>query len=213
MRFTSLQHAGSLALAAALCLAGCVRRNATTDTGASTAGGTDSSSMATAKPDSTATAGAAGTYTDANIVALLDEANAADSTAGAYALTKASNKDVKAFAHDMMKDHHELRAKGQALAQKKNITPMAPKDDPLPQAAKTEMDTLQATPAGAQFDHAYINQEVTAHTAVIALVKKLEQQAQDPDLKNLIESALPTLQKHLDNAMKLQTKLNSGAMS
>ena len=37
--------------------------------------------------------------TDANIVALLDEANKADSAAGALAVTKATNKAVKDFAH------------------------------------------------------------------------------------------------------------------
>ena len=47
-------------------------------------------------------------YTDANIVALLDEANKADSSAGKFALGKAADPGVKAFAKLMMGEHHAL---------------------------------------------------------------------------------------------------------
>ena len=40
---------------------------------------------------------------------LLGQANKADSAAGALAVTKATNKEVKDFAKLMMSEHHALR--------------------------------------------------------------------------------------------------------
>src|SRR4051794_18600856 len=80
----------------------------TTDTAAATS--------ATATPANT-TATTPG-LTDANIAALLDEANAADSASGKIASTKGTNADVKAFGVLMMNDHHALRKAGQDLVTK-----------------------------------------------------------------------------------------------
>src|SRR4051794_24320424 len=44
--------------------------------------------------------------TDANIAAVLDAANAADSAAGHIASTKATKAEVKEFGRAMMRDHH-----------------------------------------------------------------------------------------------------------
>ena len=120
------------------------RESSGTASGAAEATRTDTAAAPAAAP--------AGGLTDANIVALLDEANAADSAAGAYAVTKATSRDVKAFAKLMMGEHHALRAQGQQLAQRLNVTPEPPADDPLKPAAEGEMTALRAAPKGPQFD-------------------------------------------------------------
>jgi putative membrane protein len=142
--------------------------------------------------------------TDANIVALLDEANKADSSAGAYAMGKAASSDVKAFAKMMMGEHHALRAQGQALAKKLNVTPQPPTEDPIAAAGESEMSALKAAGKGAAFDSVYIDQEVTAHKAVLDLLDKSHSDAKNEQLKKLIEAAKPTVQKHLDRAQELQ---------
>jgi len=150
---------------------------------------------------------AAGALTDANIVALLDEANQADSAAGAYALTKAASPEVKAFAKLMMGEHHALRAAGQQLAKKLNVTPQPPPEDAVQAAGTSEMAALRAAPKGAQFDRTYIDQEVAIHKAVLDLAGKAHDQAKNEELKALIEQAKPVIQKHLDRAEEIQTKL------
>jgi putative membrane protein len=152
-------------------------------------------------------ASAGGALTDANIVALLDEANRADSAAGAYALTKATNPDVRAFAKLMIGEHHSLRLQGQQLAKRLNITPQPPADDPVAAAAKSEMAALKAAPKGAQFDRTYIEQEVTIHKAVLDLAEKAHESTQNEELKKLIEQAKPVIEKHRDRAEELQKKL------
>ena len=161
-----------------------------------------------ARTDSAAAPAAApGALTDANIVALLDEANMADSAAGAFAVRKATSPDVKAFAKLMMGEHHALRAAGQQLAKRLNITPAAPADDPLKPAAQNEMAALQSAPKGAQFDKTYIDQEVGVHQAVLDLAGKAHDATQNADLKKLIEQAKPVIEKHLNRAEAIQQKL------
>ncbi|HEY8196704.1 MAG TPA: DUF4142 domain-containing protein, partial [Gemmatimonadales bacterium] len=158
--------------------------------------------------DTAASPAAAGSLSDANIVALLDEANAADSASGAYALTKATDPEVKAFAKLMMGEHHSLRLQGQHLAKKLNVTPAAPADDPLKPAAASETAALKAAPKGAQFDRTYIEQEVGIHKAVLDLAEKAHGAAQNAELKQLIEQAKPVIEKHLDRAEEIQKKLS-----
>jgi putative membrane protein len=153
--------------------------------------------------------GAAGAarLSDPNIVALLDEANMADSASGAYALGKATDPDVKAFAKLMMGEHHALRAQGQQLAKQLNVTPELPANDPLKPAVTSEMAALRAAPKGAQFDRVYIEQEIGIHKAVLDLAGQAHDAAQNEQLKKLIEQAKPVIEKHLDRAEEIGKKL------
>jgi putative membrane protein len=187
---------------AVLTLTACSKKeSSTTDTtAASSTVSADTSAMSAAAP-------AAATWTDANIVALLDEANAADSTAGAVAATKGTAAAVRDFGKRMMRDHHQLRVQGQALAKKLNVTPAAPSDDPVTPAGQKEMDTLNSTAKGKDFDRAYIDAEVDIHKAVLDIATKAASQTQTAELKNLIQKAAPVIQGHLDKAESIQKTL------
>lgn len=189
---------------AVLALAACGDRNRAEEAGESAAA-TGDTGMSTAVPNDTAREDAP--LSDANIVALLDEANMADSSAGALARPKATNQDVKDFARLMMSEHHALRLQGQQLAKKLGVTPAPPANDPLKPLAESEMTALKSTPKGAQFDRVYIEQEIAAHKAVLDLADKAGNQAQNKELKALIEKARPVIQKHLDQAEAIQDKL------
>jgi putative membrane protein len=208
MHWKALPHPMIVAAAVALgFIGGCKTKGSETatgnppsaaDTGTSMAAPTDTAAMASTK---------SGNWSDPNIVALLDEANKADSAAGAYALTKATSPDVKAFARLMMGEHHALRVQGQQLAKKLSVTPQPPADDPLPAAANGEMTALKAAPKGAQFDRTYIEQEISVHKAVLDLADKAHDATQNAELKALIEKAKPIIEKHRDRAEQIQKKL------
>ena len=174
---------------------GAVDRSTAADTGTANATVVDSTGQSGEK------------LADVNIVALLDEANAADSAAGALAFKKATNPDVKNFATLMMGEHHALRSEGQKLAKRLNLTPQPPPTDPVKPMANEETAALQSTPKGPEFDRVYIQHEVAAHKAVLDLAKKAHDQAQNEELKKLIEQAQPTIEKHLRMAEDLQKKL------
>jgi len=188
---------------AALAAAACSKKEnygADTTAAASSTVTGDTSAMSAGAP-------AAGTWTDANIFALLDEANAADSAAGSIAATKATSSQVREFAREMMRDHHRLRTQGADLAKKLNITPAPPSDDPVTSMAQDETNTLNSTAKGKDFDKAYIDAEVNAHKAVLDLATKAAGQTQNSELKNLIQKAAPVIQGHLTKAESIQKTL------
>ncbi len=199
-----LRYTGVTAAAIAISSLGACQPRERGDAASGAAAG-DTGAMAT----DTAVSGAteAGALTDQNIVALLDEANKADSAAGAYALTKATNPEVQAYAKLMMGEHHALRVQGQQLAQKLNVTPQPPANDPVTTAAESEMAALKAAPKGALFDRTYIEQEVAIHKAVLDLAEQAHDATQNEELKALIEKAKPILEKHRDRAEEIQKKL------
>lgn len=170
--------------------------------------GADTTASSTAVTDTSALAGStSGTWSDANIVALLDEANAGDSAAGAIAATKGTASAVREYGRRMMRDHHQLRAQGEALAKKLNVTPAAPANDPVMPAGQKHMDNLNSTAKGKDFDKAYIDGEVEMHKAVLDLATKAAGQTQNTELKNLIQKAAPAIQAHLDLAQSVQKNL------
>jgi putative membrane protein len=169
--------------------------------GDTTAGATDTLAEPSTSPD----------LTDANIVALLDHANEADSSAGALASKKATNAQVKQFDKMMMADHHKLRKQGADLAKKLSVTPEPPAQDPVTPLAQQEMAALEAADKGVDFDRTYIQQEITAHRAVLDLADQAHGSADNPELKALIEQARPLIENHLKQAEAIEKELGDTA--
>jgi putative membrane protein len=193
------RHNSIAVIGVALALGACAKSDKTATTSDSAAGAmaADSSAMAPAAP----------TFTDANIVAVLDEANVADSAGGKVAATKGTNAEVKAFGAEMVKDHHNLRVAGQNFAKTQNITPVPPTGDTMQADADAFLKTLNDTPKGAAWDKAYIDHEVAGHEKVLQTVNDFKNATQNAELKALIDKATPTIQQHLDKAKSIQSKL------
>ena len=198
----SIRFAGGFALLGACALwAGCSKGENAADTTkvADTSAGAVAPAPAPTPP----------ALTDQNIAAMLDAANAADSSAGKLASTKGTNSEVKEFGRTMMRDHHMLRQQGQDLVKKLSLTPQMPAGDTMETSAKRMLDSLTAMPKGAAWDKAYIDSEVMAHQNVLNLLQTAQNSAQNADLKNLITQATPAVQGHLTKAQSIQTKLSS----
>jgi putative membrane protein len=189
----------ALAVAALMVVACSKKENYGADTTGASAGMTDTSAMASSTTS--------GTWTDENIFALLDEANIADSAAGAIAATKGTSATVRDFGRQMMRDHHALRAQGEALAKKLKVTPTPPAGDNSIADSQRSLDNLNSTAKGKDFDKAYIDHEVEYHKAVLETATKAMGQAQSTELKNLIQKAAPAIQRHLDKAESIQKNL------
>lgn len=146
---------------------------------------------------------------DANIAAILDQANESDSARGVLAEKKGTSADVKNFGKLMVADHHALRKAGQDLAKKLNLTPQLPAGDSSQAKSKTELDSLTAMPKGTAWDKAYINYEVAYHQGLLETATKALGVVQNQELKNLVKGAAPTVQHHLDRAKAIQKKLGA----
>lgn len=195
---------------AALCAAALVSACAKKENNADSARLADSAAAASTPAAAAApTAPSAPALTDANIVAIVDHANMADSASGSVAATKGTNAEVKTFGRDMMRDHHALRKMGLDLAKKLNVTPQMPANDSSEARDKAWVDSLNAMPKGAAWDKAYIDHEVAVHQAVLSTLNTAEGAAQNAELKSLLTKAKPTIESHLKKAQDIQSKLQS----
>jgi putative membrane protein len=146
--------------------------------------------------------------TDPQIAHIAYTAGVIDITAAKQALTKASNKDVKAFAQDMVRDHEAVNKLALDLVKKLNVTPEdndTSKTLSKNAAAKlAELDKL----SGAAFDKAYVANEVAYHKAVDgALETQLIPSASNAELKSLLQTGLKIFQGHEQHAEHIAAML------
>jgi putative membrane protein len=147
--------------------------------------------------------------TDPNFLYLYDQANAADSSAAAYAFPKATDQRVKLFAQMMMTDHHALRNHAHDAAADLRIALEPAPIDPIGPHARREMDALQKREAGPEFDRTYIRQEILVHQAMLDLVQEAHRLADAPQVRQLFGESIPVLGKHLKLARELDRQLQA----
>lgn len=166
--------------------------------------------MDPADPASTAAPEAAAPkLTDAEIAAIVKAANTGELDAAKLAKTKAKDKKVKEFAAMMVKDHTDMLKSGDAVAKKAGIEL---KDNEISahmtDESKTTLETLKSAAKGADFDKAYIDAQVNAHTQVLdSIDKKLMPNVQNADLKAELEKSRPKIEAHLGQAKEIQSSL------
>lgn len=131
----------------------------------------------------------------------LGEGNLAEVETGKLAQQKGNKEDVKAFGAMMVKDHTQALQQLQMLASRKNVPlPKAP-DAKHAAAAKS----LQAA-NGDGFDKQYAAMAVSDHEQTLSLLKKVEQDAKDTDLRKYAADTQPVVAGHLEHAQKLAGK-------
>lgn len=138
---------------------------------------------------------------DAQIAHIAYTAGEIDIKAAQLALQKSNNKEVRAFADDMVRDHKAVNDQALALVKKLNVTPQ---DNPTSQALVKQADAKRAELAklsGPAFDKAYADNEVAYHQAVNdALRNTLIPSASNPELKNLLQTGLKIFEGHQKHA-------------
>jgi len=139
--------------------------------------------------------------TDPQIAHIAYTAGVIDVTAGKQALSKASNKEVKAFAENMVRDHEAVNKLALDLVKKLNVTPED--NDTSKGLSKQAADKSAELSklSGAAFDKAYVANEIAYHKAVNgALETQLIPSATNPELKSLLQTGLKIFQGHEQHA-------------
>jgi putative membrane protein len=146
--------------------------------------------------------------TDPQIAHIAYTAGVIDINAAKQAIAKASNKDVKSFAEDMVRDHEAVNKQALDLVKKLKVTPED--NDTSKTLSKqateklAELDKLK----GAEYDKAYVANEVAYHKAVnSALETQLIPSAGNAELKSLLQTGLKIFQGHQQHAEQVAAKL------
>ena len=145
---------------------------------------------------------------DPQIAQIVVTANQVDVDAGKLAAARSTSKDVKQFARQMITDHTAVNKQAVALVTRLQVKP-EPSDTSrgLQQGGDDNVAKLK-TLKGAQFDKAYVEQEVAYHQAVLdAIDKVLLPSARNAELKALIAKVRPAIAAHLEHARHLQARL------
>ena len=153
-------------------------------------------------------ASAADKPTDPQIAHIAYTAGVIDINAAKQAQKKAKNKDVKAFAEDMLRDHEAVNKQALALVKKLNVTPED--NDTSRTLSKQASDKLAELDKldGAAFDRAYVANEVAYHKAVNgALESQLIPSAGNAELKSLLQTGLKIFQGHQQHAEHVAAEL------
>lgn len=151
---------------------------------------------------------AAAALNDPQIATVALTAHQIDVDRGKLALRQTRNDEVKQFADQMVHDHEAGIAEAMTLAKRLGVKP---EESATTKSLKKDARTASARlkkEKGSSFDRDYIDTEVKYHEAVIDAVKNvLVPGAQNADLKKLLETAVPTLEGHLQHAKMVQAQL------
>ncbi len=160
--------------------------------------------------------------TDPQIAHIAYTAGVIDIKAAKQALSKTGNKDVKAFAQDMVRDHEAVNKQALDLVKKLNVKPedndtsrtlsknAADKLAELGKLKGAAFDKLAELGKlkGAAFDKAYVANEVAYHKAVdSALETQLIPSANNAELKSLLQTGLKIFQGHQQHAEQVAANL------
>ncbi len=139
--------------------------------------------------------------TDPQIAHIAYTAGQIDIEAAQQALKISKNKDVRAFAENMVKDHTQVNKMALDLCKKLGVTPEDNDTSKgLAKGAEAKRAEL-AKLAGAEFDKAYMANEVAYHKTVNgALETVLIPSSSNAELKSLLQTGLKIFKGHQQHA-------------
>jgi putative membrane protein len=146
--------------------------------------------------------------TDPQIAHIAYTAGVIDIAAAKQALKKTHNKEVKAFAQDMVRDHEAVNKQALALVKKLKVTPEDNDTSRTLSKNATDKRAELAKLKGAAFDKAYVDNEVAYHKAVdSALETTLIPNSSNAELKSLLQTGLKIFQGHEQHAEHVAASL------
>ena len=140
-----------------------------------------------------------GAMSDQQFVELAAQTDMVEANLGQLAQSAGSSQDVKDYGQMLATDHTNDFHQLYSAAQQANAKVPDAIDS---QHNKAMIDPFQKL-TGTAFDRRFSQEMVAGHTKAIAAYKNEAAHGQNPALKAYAEQALPTLQKHLDQAKTL----------
>jgi putative membrane protein len=116
------------------------------------------------------------------------------------ALTQSQNPHIRTFAQQMIDDHTRDADSVREAATAAGLTP------PLPGMTSDQALLLAALQSlrGADFDRAYINQQILAHAQALAVEQSYASAGTDTHLRKVAETTVPVIQHHQQMAEQIR---------
>ena len=154
-------------------------------------------------PAQTSQTSATASLNDASAAGIFDALNQWDIDMGAMVADRGSRKDIRAFAAQLVRDHHAIQKLDQGVVKKLKLKLVLPKGLAIQQTHDAGTKKLKSL-KGKEFDLAFLQHEVEFHKAAIDLIANtLLPAVQNADLKALMAKSSPAFQAHLVKAQSL----------
>jgi putative membrane protein len=118
------------------------------------------------------------------------------------ALQKSQNQQIKDFAQHMVNDHSQTTDKLKQTVQSANAGVTIP--TALDSKHSKMLDKLNSA-SGADFDKAYLRDQVAGHKDALNLMRSYGQNGDNPQLKQLAQQTAPKISEHLNEVQKLSS--------
>jgi len=118
----------------------------------------------------------------------------------------ASNGDVKSYADMVESDHTGALKDVQKIMKDKGVNEST---GSKPADSQAKMNDLQKL-SGAAFDREFMSAMVSDHQKTLDELRSLQISVQNPDLKDYVNDLIPKVQKHLDKARDVESKITTG---
>lgn len=134
------------------------------------------------------------------------QSNLAEISGGNLAAGKGHTDAVRKAGRMLTQDHAELDSKLRSVAQELGVNLPAEPNAEQQQEAK-EFKSL----SGTRFDQAWTHDQADGHVKAIELTEREIQTGSVPQVKQLAQSTLPVLKKHLNTLQQQTATENTGA--
>lgn len=148
---------------------------------------------------------------DRVLAACLLTANKGEVELGKMAAQRATDKDVKAFAEQMVKDHSkQVETLQQFVGGQEPSDRRSQIDKQIAERCTENLKKELEGKSDKDFDASYIGAQIGGHMHMQAALAVLSEQASG-QLGDIVKDAQPTVDKHLDHAKKLMDQLEKGS--
>ena len=147
---------------------------------------------------------------DPEIVAVLSTLNRGEVTQAEMALQRSGNEEVRDVAQRILDEHMTMQERLEEMASRTGLEPQENElSRSLDRQANKMTEQLAAT-TGREFDQAYLQGQTELHQLALDTVKtRLLPDAENPQLREMLQRAAPRLEAHRDEAEQSQASLPS----
>lgn len=150
-----------------------------------------------------------GQLNDAQIAAIMTNANQGEIDQANAVLNRLSNADVRAFAQMMITDHTNALSTASDVFAKAKVTPMENATSQQLKSGSQQTITNLANGSGMALDHAYMQAQIDQHQWLLnALDNSLIASAQSGSVRSLLKTQRTTVAAHLDRARQIMNAMH-----
>ncbi|HEY4234274.1 MAG TPA: DUF4142 domain-containing protein [Lacipirellulaceae bacterium] len=147
------------------------------------------------------------------LAACLLTGNQGEVELGKLASERASDRDVKAFAEEMVKDHSkQVQTLQQFIGSQQPSDQRSQIERQIAERCTADLKKELEGKSGREFDDCYIGAQIGGHMHMQAALAVISEHASG-QLRDIVKDAQPTVDKHLDRAKKLMEQLDKSTSS